>query len=45
MRKQYETPKLEIILSSEDDLVVTSLQDGGTGTGSSGSFGDMFGTP
>lgn len=50
MKKKYESPQIVIFNLMENDIVTSSvtqepssLQNGVSGTGSYGSFGDLFG--
>ena len=40
---KYIEAKLDIIAFEAEDVITTSLVDGGEGTGDEGNFGDLFG--
>lgn len=46
MKMHYESPEMEISRFATEDVITTSttggLTNGGTGTGGSTSFGDLF---
>ena len=40
---KYIEAELDIIIFDAEDVITTSLTDGGEGSGDNGDFGDLFG--